>query len=593
MGFKKFWGNKSLKRQFMLLYLFTTIMCIIILTISIYATTKSTMDQIGSDNTKQNTISSHSHISAFIDDIEYTALLIQNNEDIINLLLDDGSIPVTKKMDSISGILNSYDIFHMKTEKIQLYSLLCSDFPPARDQSSSVFRCDELKNDVWFNEVLNSEYKSKFFINKLPYGTYVTFSKLIADTYTKQPIGIISMDINISTLYSQINNVKLFENDTMFLATATTILNMNDDKQSNLFLNNNELFNNMIKNGINCSKTNISGKEYLMHCFPVQETGLYLVNAVDTSQFNILNKSMLLAILITSMPFIAFLFVMLYFVSYTVIRPITRLSKQMQEYDDNMTALMPPKNIYNEEMHTLYTSFNDMIQTIKHLMDDIKKQGKIQRETEFRVLQAQIKPHFLYNTLNSVSAMAADIKAHKIQAMITNLALFFRYSLNSGMEFIAIENEIKHVVAYAKIQQFRKNNKFSVNVNVSEDISHYIICKLILQPLVENSIEHGFEYLSVGGIINIEGYAEDDDIILKVSDNGAGLNFMSVKDLNALANSEPNNLTSSFGIYNTNKRIKLYYGENYGLSYSENEMNGITATIRLPKVSDDNHNTQI
>ena len=582
MVFKRLSGYRSLKRQFIFLYSSIVVVCIIILSLSIYSTTKTTMEKIGSDNTKQNTISSLSHISSFIDDIEYTALLIQNNEDIINILLDTGAIPVQEKINTISGILNSYDIFRRKTEKIELYSLLCSDYPSIRDASAVIYRCDELKNDVWFNKTLNNDYKSIFFINNQPNEAIITFSKLLADPATKEPIGIINMDINITTLYSQINNVQLFENDIMFLTTQTTILNINDDKFTNQFLNNNELFNNMIKNNVSRSKTIISGKEYLLHCFPVQNTGLYLINAVDTSEFNILNESMLLSLLITLVPFIAFLFVMLYFISLTVIKPITVMSQQMHEYDNNKTALMPPKKIYNDEIETLYSSFNEMILTTNQLMDDIKKQGELQRETEFRVLQAQIKPHFLYNTLNSISAMAADIKADKIQKMITNLALFFRHSLNSGMEFIPIENEIKHVVAYANIQQSRKNDKFSITVDVDENIKDYKICKLILQPLVENSIEHGFEYLSQGGIIKIRGYQEDGNIILTVADNGAGLNFLSIEDLNALANSEPQELTSSFGIYNTNKRIKLYYGESYGLFYGENDMNGITATIRLP-----------
>ena len=582
MVFKRLSGYRSLKRQFIFLYSSIVVVCIIILSLSIYSTTKTTMEKIGSDNTKQNTISSLSHISSFIDDIEYTALLIQNNEDIINILLDTGAIPVQEKINTISGILNSYDIFQRKMEKIELYSLLCSDYPSIRDESAVIYRCDELKNDVWFNKTLNNDYKSIFFINNQPNEAIITFSKLLADPATKEPIGIINMDINITTLYSQINNVQLFENDIMFLTTQTTILNINDDKFTNQFLNNNELFNNMIKNNVSRSKTIISGKEYLLHCYPVQNTGLYLMNAVDTSEFNILNESMLLSLLITLVPFIAFLFVMLYFISLTVIKPITVMSQQMHEYDNNKTALMPPKKIYNDEIETLYSSFNEMILTTNQLMDDIKKQGELQRETEFRVLQAQIKPHFLYNTLNSISAMAADIKADKIQKMITNLALFFRHSLNSGMEFIPIENEIKHVVAYANIQQSRKNDKFSITVDVDENIKDYKICKLILQPLVENSIEHGFEYLSQGGIIKIRGYQEDGNIILTVSDNGAGLNFLSIEDLNALANSEPQELTSSFGIYNTNKRIKLYYGESYGLFYGENDMNGITATIRLP-----------
>ena len=114
MVFKKWLGTNSLRRQFVFLYSFTTVICIIILALSIYATTKSTMEQIGMDNTKQNTISSLSHISAFIDDIEYNALLIQNNEDIINMMLDEGNIPVQEKSNAIAKILNSYDIFQRK-----------------------------------------------------------------------------------------------------------------------------------------------------------------------------------------------------------------------------------------------------------------------------------------------------------------------------------------------------------------------------------------------------------------------------------------------------------------------------------------------
>lgn len=262
----------------------------------------------------------------------------------------------------------------------------------------------------------------------------------------------------------------------------------------------------------------------------------------------------------------------------------------MSRFDDenSIIPVVPPGDTA-VEITSLYHSYGKMCETIKELLDNIKNQSRLQRETEFRVLQAQIKPHFLYNTLGSISALADEINAEEIKRLAASLSTYFRTSLNNGKELITVRQELEQAMSYAEIQKIRYPDRFELKMDINENILDYQICKLVLQPLIENCITHAFNGMTRLGIITVRGDFDDDDIILSVSDNGYGLNYVSVDALNSYANAVVDNEQFStmnhFGIYNISQRIRLYYGVDYGLEYSENEEGGITATIHLPKKS--------
>ncbi len=223
----------------------------------------------------------------------------------------------------------------------------------------------------------------------------------------------------------------------------------------------------------------------------------------------------------------------------------------------------------NDETGLLVKRFNNMIKEINRLIEaDYKKQILIQ-QTEFKALKAQINPHFLYNALNSISWMARLGLNNEVEDMTNALSKFFRYSISNTGEIVEVKQEIEQINNYLKIQKNRYRDKLSISIEVSEEILNLKILKLILQPLVENAIIHGLEPKIDSGKLIIKGFIKDNLLIFKIIDDGIGF-----------GQSKHNG--EGIGISNVNKRIKIYYGKDYGVTYSN--INGLTeALIRIPK----------
>lgn len=582
--------KQSLTGQFLILYLVTTILVMVAFIAITYTNSNHTMMEIGTQNSQSITNSSVIHLSSMVDDIEYQFFLMQNNYELQYLLSDSCTDSVETQVDKITNILSIYDVFRRKVEKFEIYSLTKDYYPSVRNSGESVFKSSELLNDVWFNEVLSSNYKPVFHTDDINNTSYITASRLIADTRTREPIAIVKAYINANIFCSLVKDIRLMQNGKMFITTDTHIINPFNDKTIDSFANNPDIYGKIIPRQIQSSVVHMPDSEYRVFCYPIQNTGLYLISFVSIGEFDMLGHSMLISTLTASLLLMLFVFLIQYFISLSFIKPIKMLSNDMSRFDDenSIIPVIPPKET-GVEIASLYHSYEKMRKTIKELLDNIKKQSKLQRETEFRVLQAQIKPHFLYNTLGSISALADEIHAEEIKRLATSLATYFRTSLNNGKELITVRQELEQAISYAEIQKIRYPNKFELKMDIDEDILDYRICKLILQPLIENCITHAFNEMTKPGIIKIKGGFDGDDIILSVSDNGYGLNYVSIDTLNSYANAVIDNEQFSsmnhFGIYNISQRIRLYYGAGYGLEYSENDMGGITATIHLSKSS--------
>ncbi|WP_171056521.1 cache domain-containing sensor histidine kinase [Paenibacillus sinopodophylli] len=233
----------------------------------------------------------------------------------------------------------------------------------------------------------------------------------------------------------------------------------------------------------------------------------------------------------------------------------------------------------NDEFAYLFHSYTKMIHEIKELIDKLYISEVTQKEAELKALQAQINPHFLYNTLDSVNWMALELNAPNISTMVTSLSNFFRYSLSKGNTIISIREEKMQVESYLIIQKIRFQEKLDYTIDFSNDILDCLSVKLILQPLVENAILHGINKKRGKGIIAITGIQSDSLIEITIRDNGAGAD---VEELNSVLTDKKS--STNFAIRNVNDRIKHYFGSEYGLNFSRNEDAGVTVTLRFPAV---------
>lgn len=241
------------------------------------------------------------------------------------------------------------------------------------------------------------------------------------------------------------------------------------------------------------------------------------------------------------------------------------------------------------ELRIISSSFAHMAKTIQSLMERVHREEKELRKTELKALQAQINPHFLYNTLDSIQWMCEQGKTKDAAEMVRALARLFRISISRGRELITIKEELQHAENYLIIQSYRYRSQFSYTIDASEELMDCLCNKITIQPLIENAIYHGFDRMVSEGKIKITVKpAADaiDDILITVSDNGVGMTKEQCGKILAKDRSD----SGGIGVKNVNDRLKIYFGEKYGLSIESELDVGTTVTVRIPKIDKEAQN---
>lgn len=266
--------------------------------------------------------------------------------------------------------------------------------------------------------------------------------------------------------------------------------------------------------------------------------------------------------------------------------PVQNLINAMKNFEQNMEEFRyrTEKGVY--EMQILSESFEHMVKRLQELMEQVKREEILLRKTELKALQTQINPHFLYNTLDSIQWMCERNKADQAVKMVGALSRLFRISISKGKELITIADEIEHAKNYMLIQTFRYTNQFTYHFEAEEEVLHYFCNKITLQPIIENAIIHGINPAYEDGEILVTARQEKDYVVFTVSDNGMG---MTEEQCRSILKHDTND-SHGIGIKNVNDRIKIYFGEEYGIQVESKMDVGTTITIRFPKVTEGNIN---
>lgn len=261
--------------------------------------------------------------------------------------------------------------------------------------------------------------------------------------------------------------------------------------------------------------------------------------------------------------------------SKVMVSGLEKIRANMEEVEKgNMEITVKSNN--EDEVGALIRGFEKMIIQIKALIEDVYESRLIQKDYEMKALQAQINPHFLYNSLSLINWMALETDQEDISKITLSLSTFYRTALNKGKNILRVRDEIKNMRSYLDIQLMMHDYEFDVDVQVEEDILDYNILNLILQPLIENAINHGIDLKTNGrGCIKIIGEKQNDEIVLIVSDNGVGMS-------NEQAESILTNKSNGYGVKNVNERIKLYYGEQYQLKIESEIGIGTKVKVTIP-----------
>lgn len=277
---------------------------------------------------------------------------------------------------------------------------------------------------------------------------------------------------------------------------------------------------------------------------------------------------------------IAVIVLMSYLLSGYYVGRLKKLNVEMTGLESGNLNANLPITTEEDEIEEIYHNFNGMVQEVQRMMQEHYQLGKEVKMAEVRALQAQINPHFLYNTLDLINWISMDYGAEEIGTLTWNLARFYRLSLNHGKSLISIGEEVEHVEVYVNIENYHFDNAISLEVDVPEELKSYACLNIILQPFVENAIVHGIaEKPDIESCeIRICARREEQDIVFSVQDDGPGVD---VKEMQKETQQDIRTAQHGYGVRNINFRLKLCFGEKYGVTYLESEK-GTHVEIKIP-----------
>lgn len=308
-----------------------------------------------------------------------------------------------------------------------------------------------------------------------------------------------------------------------------------------------------------------------------------LCTMIENSKIHAQTNSIINLVLFLGSSLLTIAILLAIIVSGSIVRPIHRLKENMIEVSKgNLNSYYHIEN--KDEISILGRVFNNMLDDLKNLINEVYRVEHQRRSAELRALQSQINPHFLYNTLDTIQWKSLDYNAYEVADMINALSKFFRISLSDGKEFITIADEIEHVRNYLKIQEVRYKDKMEYIINLDNCVEQYLVPKMIIQPLVENSIYHGLKPKRKKGNIEINIKLIRSYIHIEVIDNGVGINKERLKTIQEnLKNSYE---SEHYGLYNVNERLKLSFKDKYRISITSKENMGTKVSILIPIISE-------
>lgn len=311
----------------------------------------------------------------------------------------------------------------------------------------------------------------------------------------------------------------------------------------------------------------------------IKDWDWYVVGTLPISYLLRDNNVMLLAILVIVIITIILASFISMIISRHLLRPFNDLIYRMSMVSKGDLTTRINLSEHGYDFEQVSKGFNLMVEQINVLMKKIYDEQRQLKEIEFKALQSQINPHFLYNTLESIHWQALLYGHQEISTMVKALAGFYRISLSKGEAIIPMKSESQHVENYLTIQEMRYKDNMESYIDIPEEFLEVMIPKMTLQPLVENSIYHGLRIKQSKGFIKITAIRDGDDLIVKVIDNGVGMVPDQLQSLNRTL--EDNDSGVGYGVRNVHRRIKLFYGNPYGLFYESNEYGGVTVNVRL------------
>ena len=551
MKLKKTMKNSMLLQLFFY-YLIGNLLFILFLSSIFYYTSKYLIMNKEIEYTNKNVISTSRYITLYADKLKNMINLLSVDADVRNFLIsgnEDSKKSIKKMIYSILGNNKGIKSITVIGKNGNIVS---------SDKNNDMKISENMMKEKWYVDAINnsdmpvfnpSRKNSTSSMNSALW--FLSISRDIKNSKGEN-LGVIVFDIKYEILERYLNSISFGKQiDNIIVDKNNNIIYYKDVK---CFADKKCLAKFSEKN---------KNKDTYLYETQIENTNWNLRSLANTNDLITLKKNFSHIVIIIFLVSLAFSSIITFIVITKILRPLIKLENHMQNFENNLREFhLSEKTGY--EIQNLVEHFNVMVEKIKYL-----------REYEIKALHSQINPHFLYNTLDTIIWMAEFEDNEKVISITKSLANYFRLSLSNGHEKIPLKDEIMHTKEYLFIQKQRYEDKLSYFFNIeNESLLSIEVPKIIIQPIVENSIYHGIKNLSGNGIITIDVYRENSTVNISVKDNGIG--FEKAKQFKK-------SKTGGVGFQNVDKRIKFYYGKNYGVFINkDSNTEGAEVIIKIP-----------
>lgn len=577
---KKIVYNRSIRNSIFIYFTITSLVAVLLIVISIYSRLSSQLY----DTVKQENVNLVNRVDSSME--VYLRNIMKLSDTIYYGIIKNTNL----SEDSISEKLTL--LYNNNKEQVSNIALISKEGEPISVVPAARFRKNfKAEDEEWFVNALNKTENIHFTLPHVQkmfekgdnsYNWVISMSRAVEITVggsTEQAVLLIEMAYQ--GLEEVLDEVTLGNGGYIYLMDSNGDIIWHPKFE--LIASGRVKENNLVAAGYDDGSREevFNGTRQTVVTKTVGYTGWKLVGVIKGTgiSLNMLKTRLFIVFVILLIIFIVILINS--YISFRVTNPIRELEKSVKALEEgNLDADIYMGGSY--EVQHLGKSVQDMKFRIKGLMQDIVNEHEEKRKSEFDSLQAQINPHFLYNTLDIIVWQIENEKQSEAVHTVTALARFFRLSLGKGKNIVTVKDEIEHVKNYLMIQHMRFKNKFDYEFDIAEDVLELPSLKLMLQPLVENAIYHGMEFMDGDGMIMVKAWREEDELYLSVADNGLGMTEDKVEMILTGKSTSGNGRGSGIGVKNVNERIKLYFGEAYGLTIDSEPDEGTTVIIHLP-----------
>ena len=523
------------------------------------------------------------NIDSYIDYMENIAYLISSNEDVQDYLFDE-------KIDNEGRyrILNQFQTILDSRSDIRNVGIISKNGRMLiNDGSKSVNQDLDLNTQEWYatalekpnGPILTSSHVQHIISGERPW--VITLSRGIRDrSGSGEKEGVFFIDLNYSAISGLCDQSTVGTKGYAFILDAKGNIVYHPQQQ--------QLYNELQTENISLimdtdedtvlTGTGNDGKLYSIS--RSEKTGWTVVDCTNVKELLSKSRQAQSVYVLTAIILVIVALLFSRFMARSITLPIQKLRdsmKKVQEGDFSVSdVVVDSKN----EIGSLTKSFDVMTHRIHELMEQNVHEQEEKRRSELKALQSQINPHFLYNTLDSIIWMAEGKKNEEVVLMTASLARLLRQSISNEDEVVPIANEVEYARGYLTIQKMRYKDKLEFQIEVDSSILYIPLIKLVLQPIIENAIYHGLKYKESKGLLIVKGFMKDGNAVLQVIDDGVGMDEETLAHI--YDKHKVNYHSNGVGVYNVQKRLKLYYGEDYGITYTSELGKGTTATITIP-----------